>query len=109
MVVVVARLVTEGRTELMVAPVTHAEPTGGKGVPIPPSVKRHFLKQGNEPSWIVTREVNRFVWPGPDVRTAKGADAPLYGAIPARLFEQLRQEISTNARSGNAPIISRTK
>jgi hypothetical protein len=43
-------------------------------------VKRH-LGLDDEPSWIITTEVNRFVWPGPDIRVVEGSDTPLYGAI----------------------------
>ena len=64
--VVVARFVSGGQTQLLVAPVTHSEPKSGEGIEIPPPVKRH-LGLDRERSWIVTTELNRFNWPGPTV------------------------------------------
>jgi hypothetical protein len=107
-VIVIARIVADDRTELWVAPITHAQTSEGKGVPIPQSVKRH-LGLDDEPSWIVVTELNRFVWPGPDIRPVKGRDSPLYGAIPARLFEQVKQGISNQARSGRLQMPKRTE
>jgi len=94
-VVVVARVASGERTRLLVAPVTHREPERGQGIEIPPPVKRH-LGLDRERSWIVTTELNRFNWPGPDLRLAPGGDDPHYGAIPARLFEEMRASILAN-------------
>jgi hypothetical protein len=63
----------------------------------------------DEPSWIVTTEVNRFIWPGPDIRPAKGLGTPLYGAIPAKLFDQVKQQISGNAKAGQSVVVKRTE
>lgn len=108
MVVVLARVLEGEVTRLIVAPVTHSEPPGGEGVEIPPAVKRH-LRLDDERSWIVTTEVNQFIWPGPDIRPARGSDTPLYGAIPAKLFAQLKMQISGNAQAGQAAVIKRTE
>lgn len=94
--VVVARFVSGGQTQLLVAPVTHSEPKSGEGIEIPPPVKRH-LGLDRERSWIVTTELNRFNWPGPDVRLVSDSGAPFYGAIPAKLFEQMRSSILANS------------
>jgi hypothetical protein len=107
-VVVVARVVTGDRTELMVAPVTHAPPRKTPGVAIPQSVKRH-LGLDDAPSWVVVTELNRFVWPGPDIRPVKGGETPLYGAIPAKLFEQVRRGISSQAEAGRLLVPKRTE
>jgi hypothetical protein len=107
-VVVLAKLVEGEFTRLIVAPVTHSEPPAGGGVEIPPAVKRH-LGLDDERSWTITTEVNQFIWPGPDIRPAKGSDAPLYGAIPAKLFDQIKQQISQNAQARQAVITKRTE
>jgi hypothetical protein len=107
-VVVLAKIVEAGQTQLLVAPITHSEPAPGEGVPIPPSVKQH-LGLDDEPSWIVTTELNRFIWPGPDIRPAKGSETPLYGAIPARLFEQVKAQISGNAQAKQIAVTKRTE
>src|SRR5260221_6443560 len=61
-VVVVASIVSQKQTQLLVAPVTHREPPSGEGIEIPPPVKRH-LGLDRQRSWIVTTEVNRFNLP----------------------------------------------
>ncbi|HET9398893.1 MAG TPA: hypothetical protein VFO45_08760, partial [Sphingomicrobium sp.] len=108
-VVVVLASVIEGEfTRLIVAPMTHSKPGTGEGVPVPQAVKRH-LSLDDEPSWIVTTEVNRFIWPGPDIRSAKGSDTPLYGAIPSKLFDQVKQQISANHQVQQTSVVKRTE
>lgn len=95
-VVVIARIVSDDLTELLVAPVTHSPPKPGEGIELPQPIKR-TLGLDDARSWIVTTEMNRFVWPGPDIRPAPGAATPLYGHISATLYETLRSQIVRNA------------
>lgn len=107
-VVVLARIAEGEFTRLIVAPITHSKAESGEGVPVPQAVKRH-LGLDDEPSWIVTTEVNQFIWPGPDIRPAKGSDTPLYGAIPAKLFDQVKQQISANHQARQTSVVKRTE
>ena len=107
-VVVVARITAGDRTELLVAPVTHAEPKPGEGVEMPPPVKRH-LGLDRDRSWIVTTELNRFNWPGPDIRIAPDGDDPYYGTIPAKLFEDVRSSIMTGFNANRLRMPKRTE
>ena len=95
-VVVVAREIVGDRTQILVAPVTHRQPASGEGIEIPPPIKRH-LGLDKDRSWIVTSEVNRFNWPGPDVRIVPESADPFYGAIPAKLFEAMRSSLLANS------------
>jgi len=107
-VVVLARLVEGDETQLLVAPITHSAPDDGQAVLVPPAVKRH-LGLDSEQSWIVTSELNRFIWPGPDIRPVKSRDNPLYGPIPARLFEEVKKQISDHAGKSRMSITKRTE
>lgn len=107
-VVVVARTVKGDRIELLVAPVTHLEPGPGEGVELPPPVKRH-LGLDRERSWIIATELNRFTWPGPDIRVVSGEDTPYYGEIPAKLFDQLRAAILNYREASGVRIPKRTE
>jgi len=107
-VVVLAKLVEGDFTRIIVAPITHSEPPAGEGLEIPPSVKRN-LRLDEERSWIITTEVNQFIWPGPDIRLSKGSESPLYGTIPAKLFDEATRQISDNAKAGQAVITKRTE
>lgn len=106
-VVIVALRQVGDHLQLLVAPVTHRRTEFGEGVPIPLRVKRH-LSLDDEPSWIVTTEINQFIWPGPDVRLVGKKGDPFYGAIPAVLFEQVREQISENIERHRLNVTRRT-
>ena len=46
-------------------------------------------------SWIVATELNRFLWPGPDLRPILGKPGVFaYGGVPKLLMQQLKERIS---------------
>lgn len=94
--IVVARTTIGDRVQLLFAPVTHSEPQVGEGVEVPRPVKRHLGLDADR-SWIVTTELNRFIWPGPDIRVAPGGEDPFYGTIPAKLFEVMKASLLSKA------------
>jgi hypothetical protein len=57
----------DGRIVVTVAPMTHAPADPTRAVELPAAVKRR-LGLDEAASWIIADEVNRFVWPGPDLR-----------------------------------------
>ncbi|WP_415643205.1 hypothetical protein [Sphingomonas antarctica] len=68
---------------------THAPPQRETvAVELPAAVKRD-LQLDRERSWIVCDEMNRFIWPGPDIRLLDNGQ-PYYGAIPDWLFAEVR-------------------
>ncbi|MBY0460634.1 MAG: type II toxin-antitoxin system PemK/MazF family toxin [Gemmataceae bacterium] len=92
--------VTDDRT-VTVAPVTHTPPAlAREGVEVPAATKRRLgLDAGR--SWVVLTEVNRFRWPGHDLRPlprgARGDYA--YGVLPPNLFRQIRDGILAHQRA----------
>jgi hypothetical protein len=107
-VVVIARIAKGDRTELLVAPVTHSQPASGEGIEVPAPVKRH-LGLDRERSWIIATELNRFIWPGPDIRVTANGESPYYGEIPAKLFDQLKDAILKNRDASRVRIPNRTE
>lgn len=105
--VVLATMQTRGGTQLMVAPVTHSPHDVPAAVEMPANVKRD-LGLDRERSWIVIAEVNRFMWPGPDVRPPEGG-SPFHGAVPDWLFARVRRALGALAGRGETKIIRRTK
>jgi hypothetical protein len=98
-------------TQLLVVPVTTRAPrTGDSAVEIPARVRQH-IGLGDERCWIVADEVNSFTWPGPDIRPMlQGRDvSPRYGAIPGRLFDQVRERLERAARTGRMKVTKRTE
>lgn len=108
-VVVIAAMMHGGRTQLLVAPVTHTAPERpADAIEIPRNV-RERLGLDRERSWIVQTELNRFIWPGPDIRVAPGQSSPVYDAIPDWLFFEVRDAIVRRHAAGRLKVTRRTE
>ena len=93
-------------TETFIAPINHTPPSiPEKAIEIPQSTKKR-LGLDKEASWIITTEVNRFVWPGPDIRAVPGG-ALAYGYLPAAMTVAVIQQIRTNVRDRSLLVIGR--
>jgi PemK-like, MazF-like toxin of type II toxin-antitoxin system len=85
------------------APLTHRRPRyDGEGVEVPPATKRR-LGLDDAQSWIMSSEVNRFCWPGYDLRAIPGRPAGefAYGMIPPGLLKQVAACIQQAAKRGS--------
>ena len=110
-VVVLAVQEENGETVVTVAPVTHSPPRRpADAVEIPQRTKQR-LGLDEEQSWIIVSEVNRFVWPGPDLRPVSQQQSDLfdYGVLPPRLFDEVRHRLLSLARARRAVAVKRTK
>ena len=108
MVVVVARVEAAAGTLILVAPVTHTAPDkAADAIEIPPNVKKH-LGLDEERSWIVVTELNRFIWPGPDIRPVPESGTPFYDALPDWLFERVRDGVLRHSGEGSLKVTKRT-
>jgi hypothetical protein len=107
-VIVLAVETIEGRTEVTVAPITHTPPERPElAVEIPPATKQR-LGLDAERSWIVAADLNRFVWPGVDLRpVASGSRDYAYGLVPASLYRAVRERVLHLARLGRAGLTNR--
>lgn len=93
-IVVAARRDPSGDIRTVVAPITHTPPKDpSASLPIPPDVCR-ILGLDGEHQWLRFDELNRFAWPGYDLRPIPGQpDTYDYGMLPRELFERLREGI----------------
>ncbi len=92
-VVVLAVETVGGKQRVTVAPITHTEPgNASDGIEVPLSTKRR-LGLDEARSWIVVSEVNRFVWPGPDLRPI-GPERFDYGVLPPVFFKQMLRRMA---------------
>jgi hypothetical protein len=110
-VVVLATRQQPQGVEVLVVPVTTQAPRAGTvAVEIPERVRAH-LGLGESRSWIIADELNRFTWPGPDIRPVRGAGelSPFHGKIPGRLYEQLRAKLAEVATTGRLKVTKRTE
>jgi len=98
------------RNVVTVLPITHTPPRNeDDAVEIPAATKRR-LGLDDDRSWIVTREANRFTWPGPDVRPRPGGglESAWMGTLPAGLFRKVRDQFIAHWRARSAGVVTRT-
>lgn len=98
----------EGDMIVYVVPVTHRQPQDAHAVAIPASVKRR-LGLDDAPSWIVTSELNRFVWPGYDLRpiARDRLDTFAWGFLPTEIFDLVKRGIAANRAAGRLKSVRR--
>lgn len=104
--VVITARVEDGDIVVTVAPITHLPPAGPRhGVELPTDVKRR-LGLDDMRSWIICTELNRFVWPGPDLRPVS-RNKPgqfTYGTLPRSVMLQVFQRL-IELRAQRRPVI----
>jgi len=107
-VIVLAVRDAEGDTIVVVAPMTHSAPNAPEdGVEIPAATKAR-LGLDSERSWVIVSEVNRFIWPGPDLAPVPGKHRKFdYGFLPPRLFKKITSEIFERARARKLAVTQR--
>jgi hypothetical protein len=100
-----------GETLVTALPVTHTPPRiADDAVELPLAVK-HRLGLDDARSWVVVSELNRFVWPGPDLRPVPPIEAGRfdYGLLPPGLFRTIRERFLARARAQRVWSVRRTE
>lgn len=89
-----------GEIAVIVAPVTHTPPIDDDSIEIPATATAaRALGLDGERHWIRIDELNRFAWPGYDLRTIPGRPGEYaYGLLPEPLYQALRQAILQRQR-----------
>ena len=108
-VVVIARKMVGEETELLVVPVTTQPPQNpADAFELPHRVKMHLGLDAAR-CWIMITEVNRFTWPGPDIRPMTRGDAttPYYGFLPEQVFAPVLAAVITRLRAGRMRVTKR--
>lgn len=95
-----------GEQEVLISPITHTPPTSPERALQMPLATKQRLRLDDQDSWIITTEVNRFVWPGPDLRSIPGG-RDSYGHLPANMTGALLEKIRANARDRSIAIVRR--
>lgn len=107
-IVVAARRNPDGDIETIVAPVTHRPPEDpAASIEIPAATCRALgLDSGRH--WLRLDELNRFAWPGFDLRPIPGQSGRYdYGMLPPGLFRQLRDGILARQKARAGRVIPR--
>jgi hypothetical protein len=106
--IVVARQDERGETRVIVVPITHAPPPDASvAIEIPAAVKARLRLDG-ERSWILADQLNRFTWPGFDLRQIPGRPGAFaYGMLPRGLYEEIRKLILSLDAAQKLAVIRR--
>ena len=92
--------------EVYIVPITHTEPVDkSQAIELPQATKQR-LKLDHETSWIITSEVNRFIWVGPDVRKTQSNETS-YGYLPSTLVSVVINKFKANAQGRSLGIVNR--
>jgi hypothetical protein len=106
--IVVAQKQVEGEVRTLVAAITHLEPDDPAAAMELPSAVSKALKLDGARHWLKLDELNRFVWPGYDLRQIPGRQGEYaYGMLPQPLFEELRVKILARNQAGKARTVKR--
>lgn len=106
--IVLTSEVDNGEVIVTVAPITHAPPHRVDfAIEIPVEIKRG-IGLDVERSWVVADEVNRFVWPGFDLRPVAGKQGTfVYGLLPPRFFDRVIGALTRALRAKGIAVTRR--
>jgi hypothetical protein len=103
---VLTRRTQAGATWIYVLPVSHRPPqTPEEGIEIPFATKRR-LGLDQERSWVITSELNRFTWPGPDIRPLPTGEYS-YGMLPGKLLRTILDQVIAQANRAGSRAVDR--
>lgn len=94
-VVLVRRSETDGAAIISVVPITHAaprDPHSQTHVPLT-AAECQAIGLDTDPHWVVIDEINRFRWPGFDLRQVPGTDRYDYGVLPKSTIDRVVRTI----------------
>lgn len=107
-IVVATRKESDGEIRVIVAPITHEPPRDAQAsIEIPAEVSR-ALGLDDERQWIRLDELNRFTWPGFDLRPIPGRPGIYhYGLLPEDLYARLKAGILQRQTTLRLRVVSR--
>jgi hypothetical protein len=91
--ILMARTDDAGETRVLVVPVTHSPPAVGQNCLALTPAEREIAGLDEQPAWVVLDEINRFTWPGYDLRKVPGTDRYHYGRLPEPTFRRIVKAI----------------
>jgi hypothetical protein len=95
-----------------VVPITHSPPDDRTVALELPSDVKQSLGLDEERSWIILDEINRFVWPGPDlapIRARFEAQKMVCGSLPKGLMAKALSLLAREIRAGRFKVVKRTE
>lgn len=101
-------ILTSENGKVLLAPITHRRSVEMTGLEIPMKLKRQ-LGLDEEKSWVVASDLNRFTWPGFDIRKipGKSGDTCIYGNVPPEFLSQIRSLLASLLRKNLVVTVDR--
>jgi hypothetical protein len=93
-------------TEVYIAPITHTKPLNPEQAKEIPQATKNRLALDYERLWIITQEVNRFTWKGPDVQKSPSGKFA-YGHLPPGLTTDAIRQVRDHARERALSVVDR--
>ena len=108
--IVLTRLQQDGDTVVMVAPITHRPPTAAEDAVELPAATKYRLGLDDQRSWVMITEVNRFIWPGPDLRPVSRGESSRfdYGFLPPALFKRITAALAAQHQKRRLATVTRS-
>lgn len=109
-IVVAVRRDPDGEIDTIVAPITHRPPEdAAASIEIPAATCKNLGVDAAR-HWLRLDELNRFAWPGFDLRPIPATPGRYdYGMLPPGLFQQLRNGILARQKLRTGRVISRAE
>jgi hypothetical protein len=101
----------DGETVVTVLPVTHTPPQRADDAVELPLITKQRLGLDDARSWVVVTEVNRFIWPGPDLHPIPPVEAGQfdYGLLPPGLYRTIRERFLSCAKAQRLKVVPRSE
>lgn len=96
----------DGATRIYVVPITHTVPFDSEHAIECPDATKIRLRLDDFTSWIITSELNHFIWPGFDVRPTPD-NRSSYGLLPNQLTHRLVESIKRAAQDNTLSSVNR--
>jgi len=96
----------DGGTRIYVVPITHTRPFQAEHAVECPDATKKRLGLDDFRSWIITSELNHFIWPGFDIRPTPD-NRPSYGLLPNQLTRRLIANIKRAAQDHSLSSVNR--
>lgn len=97
---------SDGR--ILLAPITSRPPEKSTSIDLPLEIKRH-LGLDERKSWVIASNLNKFTWPGFDIRSVPGKIPATYsyGRLPAGFLLQIQTTLAGLAKKRLVATIER--
>lgn len=100
-IIVAAKKKPNDQIQTILAPITHTPPSDASSSLELPSETCRKLGLDDSRHWIRFDELNRFEWPGFDLRPKPGTKNDyVYGDLPKSIFNTLKSKIINRAKAG---------